>query len=84
MIEGKDRKRVIVIGERDEVPQRRGTVSSCSLTCNGCAFCWPGLFGAKKVAAELNAVYALVPKPYKDMRELLTSGNVWLDLLVLF
>jgi hypothetical protein len=74
-------KKIIVIGERDEVPQKRGTVSSCSTTCNGCAFCWPGLFGAKKVAAELNGHAVLVPKPYKDMREMLSSGSVWLDFI---
>jgi hypothetical protein len=77
-------KRVIVVGERDAVPQRRGTVASCPANCNGCSFCWPGLFGAKKVAAELNSDYVLVPEPYKDMREMLTAGNVWLDLIALF
>jgi hypothetical protein len=41
------------------------------------------LFGAKKVAAELGAVWVLVPKPYKDMRELLAAGGLWLDLVEL-
>lgn len=77
-------KRVIVVGERDEVPEKRGRVPSCTLNCRGCAFCWPGLFGAKKVAAELNTRWVMVPKPYKDMRELLTAGGLWLDLVELF
>lgn len=77
-------KKVIVVGERDEAPNRRGAVPSCLKTCRGCAFCWPGLFGAKKVAAELNASWVLVPKPYKDMRELLSKGGLWIDLMELF
>ena len=77
-------KRVIVVGERDEVPEKRGRVPSCTLNCRGCAFCWPGLFGAKKVAAELNTRWVMVPKPHKDMRELLTAGGLWLDLVELF
>ena len=77
-------KRVIVVGERDEVPEKRGRVPSCTLNCRGCAFCWPGLFGAKKVAAELNTRWVMVPKPHKDMRDLLTAGGLWLDLVELF
>lgn len=75
------KKRIIVIGERDEVVSKRGTISSCQKDCSGCAFCFPGMFGAKKVAAELATSWVFPPKPYKDMRELLTSGNAWLDLL---
>ena len=77
-------KKVIVVAERDEAPERRGTVQSCLKTCRGCSFCWPGLFGAKKVAAELNASWVLVPSPYKDIRELLSKGGLWLDLMELF
>jgi hypothetical protein len=77
-------KRVIVVGERDEVPNRRGVVSSCTLNCRGCNFCWPGLFGAKKVAAELSSAWVMIPSPNKDMRELLAAGGLWLDLMELF
>jgi hypothetical protein len=77
-------KKIIVVGERDECPSRRGVVSSCTANCRGCAFCWPGLFGAKKVAAELNASWVMIPKPWKDMRELLAAGGLWLDLVELF
>lgn len=76
-------KRIIVVGERDENPSRRGTVSSCTANCRGCAFCWPGWFGMKKVADELGgkAVGVLVPPHSKDMRELLTGGQCWHELL---
>ena len=77
-------KKVIVVGERDEAPDRRGVVPSCTASCRGCAFCWPGLYGAKKVAAEMQASWVLVPRPYKDMRELLAAGGLWLDLMELF
>jgi hypothetical protein len=74
-------KKIVVIGERDEQPSKRGTllVPSCTAECTGCAHCWPGLFGAKKVAKELNASWVMVPSGYKDMRELLSAGSVWLD-----
>lgn len=75
------KKKVFVVGERDFAPNRRGTVAGCAPNCRGCMFCWPGLFGAKKVAAELNCNYVLVPEPYKDMRELLAAGGLWLDLI---
>ena len=76
-------RKVIVVGERDEAPARRGRVSSCPENCRGCSFCWPGLYGAKKVAGELNSNWVMIPKPYKDMRELIASGTLWLDLLEL-
>lgn len=76
-------KRIVVVGERDENPSKRGTVASCTVNCRGCAFCWPGWFGMKKVADELGgkAVGVLVPPHFKDMRELLTGGLVWIELL---
>ena len=76
-------KLIIVVGERDENPGKRGTVSSCTANCRGCAFCWPGYYGMKKVAAELGrrAVGVLVPPGSKDMRELLTEAKVWIELL---
>ena len=76
-------KLAVVVGERDEKPDKRGTVASCTKQCRGCAFCWPGYYGMEKVAAELGsrAVGVLVPPGTKDMRELLTSASVWIDLL---
>lgn len=77
-------KLIVVVGERDEQPSKRGMVSSCTVNCRGCAYCWPGLFGAKKVAAELKSSWVLVPPGFKDMRELLSKGGLWLDLMELF
>lgn len=76
-------KRIIVVGERDENPSKRGMVSSCTANCRGCAFCWPGWFGMRKTTDELGgkAVGVLVPPHCKDMRELLTGGMCWIDLL---
>lgn len=76
-------KLIVVVGERDESPARRGSVSSCSVNCRGCAYCWPGWFGMKKVADELGgkAVGVLVPAGVKDMRELLTNTLCWHELL---
>jgi hypothetical protein len=76
-------KLIVVVGERDQNLDRRGTVASCTTNCAGCAFCWPGYYGMKKVAAELGrrAVGVLVPPSSKDMRELLTGDKCWLELL---
>ena len=77
-------KLIVVVGERDQNLTRRGTVPSCTASCPGCAFCWPGYYGMKKVAAELGgrAVGVLVPPSVKDMREMLTSELVWYELLI--
>jgi len=79
-------RKVIVVGERDEQPNKRGTalVPSCTVDCVGCAHCYPGMFGAKKVAKELHTSYVMVPPGYKDMRDLLSAGGLWLDLVALF
>jgi len=66
---------VIVVGERDEKPEKRGGVKTCPLNCPGCAWCWPGMFGMQKFAKELAATGIMVPEPYKDMRELLRAGG---------
>ena len=65
-----------MIGERDAKPAKRGTVASCPPDCSGCAFCWPGLYGMRKVAGELGGVGVMVPEPFKDMRDLLTKGGL--------
>lgn len=79
----KPQKMVFVVGERDEAPDRRGKMAGCESDCDGCAFCWPGLFGAKLVAAELGVSWVMMPKPFKDMREMLAAGGLWLDLMKL-
>lgn len=76
-------RRVIVVGERDENPSKRGRVSSCPLTCRGCAYCWPGLYGMTKVADELGpqAIGVMAPPCAKDMRELLSMDSFWHELM---
>jgi len=74
-------KRVIVVGERDEKPEKRGTVSQCPKDCQGCAYCWPGLFGMQKVARELRCESMMVPAPHKDMRDLLADDRTYRRLL---
>ncbi len=76
-------KLIVVVGERDWNQSKRGMVSSCTANCCGCAYCWPGKFGMKKVASELGGktVGVLVPPGSKDMRELLTGGMCWIELL---
>lgn len=68
------KKRVIVVGERDEKPEYRGVRQGCEKTCRGCAQCWPGLYGAKKVAIDLAelgiSASVKIPKSAKDARAL--------------
>lgn len=68
-------RRVIVIGEQDEKPEKKGTVPQCPKGCQGCSWCFPGFFGMVKVARELGCESLMVPHPWKDMRNLLTSGG---------
>lgn len=69
---------IVVLGERDEKPDRRGkpkTEHGCPKDCQGCMFCWPGLAGAKATADRLskslkrNVLYRLPPTGFKDARE---------------
>lgn len=45
----------IVLAERDQKPERRGTVKQCPPDCAGCSWCFPGLFGARQTAEALSA-----------------------------
>ena len=74
MVRAHPRIRVIVIGERDEKPGKRGTVSQCPATCQGCSFCWPGLYGMQQTAAALNADQ-FMPANHKDVREYLQHAS---------
>lgn len=56
----KEKRRVIVIGEHDEKPEKRGTVDACKANCAGCNFCYPGKYGARKTAERLRE--SLPPK----------------------
>jgi len=65
----------IVLAERDEKPEKRGTKPWCPEDCTGCSYCAPGLFGAIKVAGELreafqkNVAFRFPPDGAKDVRE---------------
>jgi len=71
---------VLVVGERDERPDKRGVLDSCPAECSGCAHCWPGKAGAERVAERLGVGWCFTPEGCKDFREALRSG-VWLDCL---
>ncbi len=74
---------IIVLGERDEKPEKRGqekTKHSCPAECKGCMLCHPGLAGAKQTAEALSKALGrrilmrLPPKGAKDVREWLQAN----------
>jgi hypothetical protein len=72
---------VIVIGERDEKPEKRGRVDFCPADCSGCNYCYPGKFGAEHVAKQLGVNHCMPIAPYKDLREMLFGNSVWVEAL---
>lgn len=75
-----ERRPVLVVGERDEKPDRRGQLETCPADCPGCGHCFPGKAGAVRVAERLGVGWCFPPEGAKDFREALRSG-VWLDCL---
>lgn len=71
---------VIVVGERDEQPEKRGGIPSCPKDCGGCGHCFPGI-QAKRLAASLGCQFVLPPAGLKDFREYFKRGAVWSELL---
>jgi hypothetical protein len=71
---------VIVVGENDFKPDKRGLVDWCPEDCKGCAHCYPGLFGAEFVASRLGCEYSMPPYPFKDFRDM-CSSVIWLEAL---
>src|SRR6266542_1013103 len=63
-----DYRDVLVVGENDRKPNRPGTADHCPKDCEGCSWCWPGRYGAKRVATALNVPWAILPQPFKDIR----------------
>ncbi len=62
---------VVVVGEHDEKLDRRGTVEQCRADCVGCAWCAPGLYGARETAERLRqfrAKWMMPPDGVKDAR----------------
>lgn len=74
-------RKVVVIGEHDEKPYKRGHYPWCPKECTGCAYCFPGLYGAKHVSKLLGVHHCMPPKPYKDFRETAHHIEIWADLL---
>ena len=78
-LQGMRKRPIIVVGERDEKPERRGTVKQCPAGCGGCPLCWPGLWGCRVTAERLSV--ALLRKvewrlcPTKDAREWLRENR---------
>ncbi len=68
------KRTVWILAERDEKPDRRGKRDWCPASCTGCGLCFPGLHGAKEVAAQLtkalekNVRYRFPPDEAKDVR----------------
>lgn len=68
-------RRIVVLGENDCKPHKRGTIKQCPVDCRGCAWCWPGRFGpivtAEKLAKSLRRkVETLMPpEEFKDVRQ---------------
>jgi hypothetical protein len=72
--------KVIILGERDAKPERRGQLPCCPVNCRGCAWCYPGLYGAMRTAAllarKLPRVLVLARMPAaKDAREWLNNNK---------
>jgi len=67
--------RVVVVGENDAKPERRGTVEQCKQDCRGCSWCWPGKSGmiatADRLARALRQKVEVVmpPERFKDVRQ---------------
>lgn len=72
---------IIILGERDRKAERIGQTSQCKQYCQGCSWCWPGLYGAKETASRLKAsmsrkriLWRLPPNGFKDAREWLNKS----------
>lgn len=83
LLSGKGSRPIIVLGERDEKPEKRGqpkTKRSCPSWCVGCAHCFPGKYGAVKTADALSAalkreVYWRLIDDAKDVRSWLNANG---------
>lgn len=80
MIQGKG-LRVVVVGEYDAKPDKRGLCQGCPKECEGCGVCFPGKYGAIRVAAEIGCEWCLPPEGMKDLREAFNEGKLWPELL---
>lgn len=80
-------KPIVVIGENDRKPDRVGDAREagktdsgqrlCSRSCTGCAWCWPGRYGAVETAERLTA--ALRRRVYFRMVNGAKDTRAWLN-----
>lgn len=72
---------IIVVGENDLKLERQGQEQCRSKQCFGCAWCWPGKYGAERTKYLLrrhtqHVVGDIMPPPeYKDIREWATKSR---------
>lgn len=76
MIRNMGFNKMIVLGENDEQPEKRGKFQWCPIDCPGCSHCFPGLFGAKLTAEQLGCKYIMPPNGCKDLRDVLANRKV--------
>ena len=75
MVRRRDIKNIVVIGENDHRPDKRGGIPACKPDCQGCGHCFPGLFGANVFAEQLSRQLCreidiqMPPGTTKDARE---------------
>ena len=68
-------RRIVILGENDGKPEKRGTVQQCPADCAGCAWCWPGRFGMLATAQRLERALRrkvesqMPPDEFKDARQ---------------
>lgn len=71
----RDPKRIVVIGENDLKPEKRGSIQQCPPNCNGCLVCWPGRAGCLVTASRLAKALKrkidtlMPPAEFKDVRQ---------------
>lgn len=73
LLRGEDRA-IVVVGERDDKPDRKGSLSCRGGSCRACNVCWPGMYGALRVSRYLRSklrpkkgVFVVLPSA-KDAR----------------
>lgn len=79
-------RRVVILGERDEKPERKGGIPSCAVNCKGCLHCYPGKCGGENTLKNLRKRLKRVKVdfrllPAKDARQFVNEGACLFDLL---
>jgi len=78
LLKGTERK-ICVLAENDEAPERRGEIQACPPHCVCCPYCWPGLDGAMGIAKKLSGklhkrIYCTLIPGHKDVRSWRTAN----------